>query len=309
MKAVQIHGFGGPEVMKYEDVPLPQIADEEVLVKIHASGVNPIDYKIRQGSKGANAYKLPLILGWDMCGDVSDLGKKVIEFKRGDRVFGRPDTTRNGTYAEYTAVKASEIAAAPKFLDPISTAGIPLAGLTAWQGIFDHGKLQKGQRILIQGASGGVGSFAIQFAKWKGAYVVGTASRTNHQFLIDLGANEMLDYHENGYEKKYADFDLVFDTVGGQSQRKSMVMLKKGGILVSTLGIEDQAELKKNDLSGVRFMAQSSPSDLHEIAKLVDQREVKVVVDRILDLPDAAIAHRIIEEGHVRGKIILSVKE
>jgi NADPH:quinone reductase-like Zn-dependent oxidoreductase len=309
MKAVQIHGYGGPEVLKYEDVPLPQIADDEVLIKIHASGVNPIDCKVRQGLKGANAYNLPLILGWDMSGDVSDLGNKVTEFKLGDPVFGRPDTTRNGTYAEYTAVKASEIAAAPKLLDPISTAGIPLAGLTAWQGIFDHGKLEKGQRILIQGASGGVGSFAIQFAKWKGAYVVGTSSRKNHQFLIDLGANEMLDYHDNGYEKKYSDFDLVFDTVGGQTQRKSMVMLKKGGILVSTLGIEDQAELKKNELSGVRFMAQSTPSDLKEIAKLVDQGEVKVVVDRIFNLPDAAIAHRMIEEGHVRGKIILTVKE
>jgi NADPH:quinone reductase-like Zn-dependent oxidoreductase len=309
MKAVQIHGYGAPEVMKYEEVPLPQIADDEVLIKIYASGVNPIDCKIRKGIKGVDAYKLPLILGWDMCGDVSDLGKKVTEFNLGDRVFGRPDTTRNGTYAEYTAVKASEIATAPKSLDRISTAGIPLAGLTAWQGIFDHGRLQKKQRILIQGAAGGVGSFAVQFAKWKGAYVVGTASRKNHQFLIDLGANEMLDYHENGYEKKYADFDLVFDTIGGQTQMKSIVMLKKGGILVSTVGIEDQAELKKNELTGVRFMAQSTPSDLKEIAKLVDEGHLKIIVEQIFNLPDAILAHKKIEEGHVRGKIILLVSE
>jgi len=310
MKAVQIYSYGEPDVMIYEDAPMPQIKDDEVLVKIYASGVNPIDWKVRKGlARSRTQYKFPLILGWDMCGIISEIGKDVTEFKKNDRVFGRPDTSRNGTYAEYIAVRANEISFAPKLLDGYSAAGIPLAGLTAWQAIFDHGKLDKGKRILIQGASGGVGTFAVQFARWKDAYIIGTSSEKNRQFLMDLGANEVLDYHKENYEKKYSDIDIVLDTIGGETQKKSLSMLKPGGILVSTVGIADEKIVKEKGLIGIGFMAKSLPEQLKQIAQLADAGKVRPIIDHILPLSAAVEAHRMSEAGHIRGKIILTISE
>lgn len=308
MKAVLIYKFGGPEELKYEDAPEPNINPDDVLIKVMATSVNPVDWKIRKGEHGGD-LKFPAILGWDVSGVITKVGSDVHDYKVGDEVYARPDLKRNGTYAEYVAVRASEIYFKPKSVDHTTAAAIPLASLTAWQGIFDHGKLQAGQKILIHGASGGVGTFAVQFAKWKGAYVIGTASDDNIDFLKELGADEVIDYKKEKFEEKLKDIDVVFDTRGGDTQLKSIEVLKQGGILVSTVGIKDKEVLKPKNIEGVAYMAQSVPNDLKQIGELVDAGKVKAIIAKVLPLKDIIQAHKLSEEGHTRGKIVLTVGE
>src|ERR1700761_8234453 len=208
MKAVEIHQNGGPEQLIYEEAPQPELHPDDVLVKIYASGVNPVDYKVRKGDSRYKGF-FPRILGWDFSGVVEQAGSNVTEWKPGDAVYGRPDISRNGTYAEYVAVRANEIARKPASIDHKAASGVALAGLTAWQGLFTHGQLQPEQRVLIHGASGGVGVFAVQFAKWKGAYVIGTASGENKLFVEELGADEVIDYKTEDFTT-LTDIDLVF---------------------------------------------------------------------------------------------------
>jgi NADPH:quinone reductase-like Zn-dependent oxidoreductase len=308
MKAVEIHQNGGPEELKYEDAPKPTINPDDVLVKVYASGVNPVDYKVRKGDR-RYAGSFPRILGWDFSGVVEQTGSKVQGWKPGDEVYGRPDISRPGTYAEYVAVRANEIARKPESIDHKAASGVALAGLTAWQGLFQHGQLQPDQRVLIHGAAGGVGVFAIQFAKWKGAYVIGTASGKNRQFLEELGADEVIDYEEEDFSTLPPDFDLVFDTRGGKVQQDSVKVLKPGGVLVSTVGIQFPDALKAKNIRGAAFMAQSVPADLDQIAELIDSGAVIPVVSQIFSLKDAAEAQRVLEEGHTRGKIVLQIVE
>ena len=195
MKAIRIHEFGGPEVLKLEEVPRPIPAAGEVLIKVFATSVNPVDWKIREGQRKEKfPVNFPLIPGWDVSGEIEEVGSDVKNFRKGDEVYSRPDPTKNGTYAEYVVVKANQVALKPKSIDHEQAAAVPLAGLTAWQGLFDYGQLQQGQKVLIHAASGGVGTFAVQFAKWKGAYVIGTTSAENIDFVKQLGADEVIDY-------------------------------------------------------------------------------------------------------------------
>lgn len=309
MKAVEIHKTGGPEELKYEDAPKPQINPDDVLVRVHASGVNPVDWKMRKGAHGGGKESFPRILGWDFSGVIEQTGSKVKDWKSGDEVYGRPDLHRNGTYAEYVAVRANEISRKPSTIDHKAASGVALAGLTAWQGLFQHGGLRAGQRVLIHGASGGVGVFAVQFAKWKGAYVIGTASGKNVTFVRELGANEVIDYETEDFSQKVPDVDLVFDTQGGKVQMDSLKVLKPGGVLVSTVGIQNPDALKDRGIRGVSYMAESVPADLEQIAKLIDTGIVIPVVSKIFPLKDAAEAQKMSEEGHVRGKIVLQVVE
>ena len=309
MKAVEIYKTGGPEELKYEDAPKPQINPDDVLVRVHASGVNPVDWKIRKGAHGGGEESFPRILGWDFSGVIEQTGSKVKDWKTGDEVYGRPDLHRNGTYAEYVAVRANEISRKPSSIDHKAASGVALAGLTAWQGLFQHGGLRAGQRVLIHGASGGVGVFAVQFAKWKGAYVIGTASGKNVTFVRELGVDEVIDYETEDFSQMVSDVDLVFDTQGGKVQMDSVKVLKPGGVLVSTVGIQNPDTLKERGIRGVSYMAQSVPADLEEIAKLIDTGIVVPVVSKILPLKDAAEAQKMSEEGHVRGKIVLQVVE
>jgi NADPH:quinone reductase-like Zn-dependent oxidoreductase len=245
MKAVRIHTYGGPEVLRYEDVPRPAPAAGEVLIKIHAAAVNPVDWKVRAGHlKDMLKYHMPLIPGWDAAGVIEDVGAGVARLKRGDEVYTRPDITRDGTYAEYIAVREREVALKPKSLDHVHAAAIPLAALTAWQALFDAGGLSAGQRVLIHAAAGGVGSFAVQLAKWKGAYVIGTASAHNHEFLCGLGADETIDYNTRRFEDEVHDVDMVLDAMAGETQKRSWKTLKPGGILVSILGLEDPPRVR-----------------------------------------------------------------
>jgi NADPH:quinone reductase-like Zn-dependent oxidoreductase len=310
MKAVVIHQYGGPEQLIYEETEDPSFHPDDVLIRVYSTSVNPIDWKIRQGQRKEQAQRVfPLILGWDVSGTVEKAGTRVTGFKKGDEVYGRPDVSRNGTYAEYVAVRAAEISAKPKTITHNMAAAVPLAGLTAWQGIFDHGKLQPGQKILIHGAAGGVGTFAVQLAKWKGAYVIGTASGKNISFLKELGADEVIDHQAEHFEEKLKDLDVVFDMIGGEVQTKSLKVLKPGGILVSTVGIKDMDTVKAMGLQGVQYMAESIPEQLRQLAQLIDANKIKPVIAMILPLKDAAEAHRISEQGHTRGKIVLQVMD
>jgi NADPH:quinone reductase-like Zn-dependent oxidoreductase len=308
MKAIQIHEFGGPEVLKYEDAKKPSPAKDEVLIKIFASGVNPVDWKIRAGlAQQSFPVNLPLIPGWDVSGEIEEVGSDILNFRKGDEVYSRPDPTRNGTYAEYVVVKADQVNMKPKSLNHDKAAGVPLAGLTAWQGLFEHGDLEKGQKVLIHAASGGVGSFAVQFAKWKGAYVIGTASEENIDFLFDLGADEVINYKIEKFEDKVKEVDLVFDLIGGNTQKRSLNVIKKGGRLVTTVKPENQVAAKEKNIRLVGFLTQSLPSDLQQLADLIDSGKVRPIVSQIFLLKEAAEAQRQLESHHTRGKIVLKV--
>lgn len=308
MKAIRIHEFGGPEVLKYEDAPNPSPANDEVVIKIHASGVNPVDCKIRAGlAQGKFPIEFPLIPGWDVSGEIEEVGSDVLNFRKGDEVYSRPDPTRNGTYAEYVVVKADQVNSKPKSIDHDKAAAVPLAGLTAWQGLFEHGDLKAGQKVLIHAASGGVGTFAVQFAKWKGAYVIGTASEENIDFLYDLGADEVIDYKTEKFENKVKNVDLVFDLIGGETQKRSLSVIRQGGRLVTTVQPGNQEVAKEKSIQLIGYMAKSYPADLQQIADLIDSGKIKPIVTRILPLKEAAKAQELIDSHHTRGKIVLKV--
>lgn len=308
MKAIRIHEFGGPEVLKYDDAPNPSPANDEVVIKIHASGVNPVDCKIRAGlAQGKFPIEFPLIPGWDVSGEIEEVGSDVLNFRKGDEVYSRPDPTRNGTYAEYVVVKADQVNSKPKSIDHDKAAAVPLAGLTAWQGLFEHGDLKAGQKVLIHAASGGVGTFAVQFAKWKGAYVIGTASEENIDFLYDLGADEVIDYKTEKFENKVKNVDLVFDLIGGETQKRSLSVIRQGGRLVTTVQPGNQEVAKEKSIKLIGYMAKSYPADLQQIADLIDSGKIKPIVTRILPLKEAAKAQELIDSHHTRGKIVLKV--
>src|SRR3989449_6833923 len=234
MKAIRIHNYGGPEVLQYEDAPRPQPQAGEILVRVHAAGVNPIDWKVREGHmKDFWPHKFPLILGWDLSGVVEELGRGVSRFKIGDEVYSLPDPTRDGAYADYIVVREPELALKPNSLHHIRAAAVPLAALTAWQSLFDTAQLQPGQRVLIHAGSGGVGHFAVQLAKWKGAYVFATASSKNQELLRRLRVDDAIDYTKQKFEDFARDVDVVLDTIGGETQERSWSVLKRGGNLVS----------------------------------------------------------------------------
>ena len=308
MKAIRVHQFGGPEVLKYEDAPRPVPAADEVLIKVYASGMNPVDWKMRAGlAESLFPIQLPFIPGWDVSGEIEEVGSDILIFKKGDEVYGRPDVTRDGTYAEFVAVKANQINFKPKSINHDKASAVPLAGLTAWQGLFDYGHLEEGQKVLIHAAAGGVGSFAVQLAKWKGAYVIGTSSEENIDFLFDLGADEALDYKTVKFEDRLKDVDLVFDLIGGDTQQRSLKIIKKGGRLITTVQPKYQEEAKANDIHMEVFMTQSLPEELEQLGNLIDSGKIKPVVTRTFPLKDAAEAQKEIEKGHTRGKMVLTV--
>jgi NADPH:quinone reductase-like Zn-dependent oxidoreductase len=308
MKAVRIHNYGGPEVLRFEDAPRPTPGSGELLIKVHAAAVNPVDGKIRAGSmKDIVPLVLPFIPGWDVSGVVETTGSGVTKFKQGDEVYARPDLSRNGAYAEYVVVKEAETALKPRSVDHVHSAAIPIVASTAWQALFDHAALGNEQRILIHGASGGVGSFAVQLAKWKGAYVIGTASTENQAFLRELGVDEAIDYEKTRFENMVDDVDVVLDTIGGDTRTRSWKVLKKGGILVSIIGPPSADEAAKHGVRSAFFSAQTNASQLAEIAKLVDSGRIYPIVETVLPLAEARRAHELTEKRHARGKIVLKV--
>ena len=309
MKAVRIHNYGGPEVLRFEDAPRPTPGSGELLIKVHAAAVNPVDGEIRAGyMKEIVPFVLPFIPGWDVSGVVETTGSGVTNFKKGDEVYARTDLSRNGAYAEYIVVKEAEAALKPRSVDHLHSAAIPIVASTAWQALFDHAALGNEQRILIHGAAGGVGSFAVQLAKWKGAYVIGTASTENQAFLRELGVDQAIDYEKARFDDVVHNVDVVFDTIGGDTRERSWKVVKKGGILVSIVGPPPSVdEAAKHGVRSAFFLAQTNASQLAEIAKLVDSGKVYPIVETVLPLAEARRAHELTEKGHARGKIVLKV--
>ncbi|MDO7851161.1 NADP-dependent oxidoreductase [Hymenobacter convexus] len=317
MKAVRIHAFGGPEVLQIEEIARPVPAVDEILVKVHASGVNPVDWVVREGGNDAlRAYlTLPLTLGWDAAGVVEELGSQVTGFRKGDAVYGVPNFPGNGSYAEYCAAKASQFAPKPHSLSFTEAAGVPLAALTAWTGLFGHGQLRAGQRVLIQGASGGVGGFAVQFAKARGAYVIGTASAGNLGYVKSLGADEALDYRTQPAENLLRDIDVVLEAspLRDNAARVNAVrVLKAGGIFVSVnvdFPFDDamQAALADQQATGELAPNQARRDWLEEIGQLIDTNQVKVTISRVYPLAQVADAHRESQTWHVQGKLVLEI--
>jgi NADPH:quinone reductase-like Zn-dependent oxidoreductase len=309
VKAIRIHNYGGPEVLKYEDAPRPEPRAGEVLVRVHAAGVNPIDWKVREGyMKDLWPHKFPLILGSDLSGVVEELGRGVSRFKIGDEVYSLPDPTRNGAYADYIVVRESEFSLKPKSLHHIRAAAVPLAALTAWQSLFDTAQLQSGQRVLIHAGSGGVGHFAVQLAKWKGAYVFATASTKNQHLLRKLGVDEPIDYTQQRFEDVARNIDIVLDTIGGETQERSWSVVKEGGNLVSLVQPPSEEKAKELRVRAALLGAQPNGAQLAEIAKIIDSGKLAPIINRILPLSEARRAHELSQSGHIHGKIVLRVK-
>ena len=316
MKAIRIHEFGGPEVMKLDETARPKPASDEVMVKTYASGINIVDCGIRRGGNDIlRPYlKLPLTLGWDAAGIIEEVGAEVTGFQKGDKVYGVPNFPGDGSYAEYFVAKATSVAIKPQNLTFTEAAGVPLAGTTAWVGVVDYGKIQPGQKILIHGAAGGVGSLAVQIAKAKGAYVIGTASSHNLTFLKELGADEAIDYRSQPWEKILKNVDVIFDASpvrDNNTRLKFVHVLRQGGILVcSQLDFpytEDvKAALAAKQATGelVRFQTYDS---LKEMATMIEEGKLKVIISKVYPLEQAAEAHRENEAGHVRGKLVLEI--
>ena len=310
MKAIRFHSYGGPEVLVLEEVPRPQPEAGELLIRLQSAGVNPLDWKVRAGHvKEWLHHRLPLIPGWDASGVVEEVGEGVTAFKKGDGVYGMLDFKLDGAYAEYVVAKAEDLASPPTSIDPVRAGAVPLAALTAWQALFDVAGLASGQSVLIHAAAGGVGHFAVQFAKWKGARVIGTASAVHASFLRDLDADEAIDYKTTRFEEAVREVDVVLDLIGGDTQRRSWQVLKKGGVLVATLGISSPEDARKHQVRGEGVMVQPDSVQLAEIASLIDKDKVNPVVTEILPLAEAARAHEMSQTGHTRGKIVLQVRD
>jgi len=305
MKAIRIHEFGGPEVLSYEDVPMPLPGPEEIGIRVVAAGVNPVDWKMR---RGLIRLPLPMTMGQDVSGVVDTLGQGASGFRPGDRVFAKVSLP-HGSYAEYTAVKASQSALMPKSIGFVESAAIPTAGLTAWQSLFDIAGLSSGQSVLIHGAAGGVGSFAVQFAKWKGARVIGTASSRNAQFLKDLGADQVIDYRNQRFEDVVHDLDVVLDTIGRDTFERSWSVLKPGGFLVTTVAEVPDGAAEARGVRAKRIASWADGGELARIADLIDERKVRPMVTTVLPLAQARRAHEMSESLHTQGKIVLRVAE
>jgi NADPH:quinone reductase-like Zn-dependent oxidoreductase len=310
MNAIRIHNYGGPEVLRYEEAPRPRIKKGEVLLRVHAAGVNPLDRKVRAGElKEIIQHKLPLIPGWDVSGVVEEVGVGVSQFKRGDEVFAMSDPMRDGGYADYIAVREAMVAMKPKSLHHVRAAAVPLSALAAWRSLFDLGHLQSGQRILIHGGSGGVGHFAVQLAKWKGAHVLATASKKNQELLRKLGADEIIDYTSQKFEDVAHKIDIVLDTIGGETQERSWGVLKKGGVLISLVQPPSEGKAKQFGVRGIMCSLRPDGAQLATIAALIDSAKLRPAIDRILPLSEAQRAHELSQNGHVLGKIVLRVKD
>lgn len=330
MKAIRLHEFGGPEVLRYEEAPLPELKPGEVLVRVHAVGMNPPDWYLRDGYKSLPPewrppVPFPIILGSDVSGVVEAVATDVKDFSVGDEVFGMvhfPSFGESAAYAEYVAAPASDLALKPAGIDHVHAAGAPMAGLTAWQFLIDLGHNEPnplqpemhrpvpldGKTVLVNGAAGGVGHFAVQLAKWKGAHVIAVASGSHESFLRELGADEFIDYTKSLPEDVAHDMDLVLDTLGGPTTGRFLRTLKRGGALFPVfLGFNDAEEAAKLGVTVSMTQVRSNGQQLAELGRLLDAGTVRVAIDSTFPLADARKAHERAAGGHIQGKIVLTV--
>ena len=315
MNAIRQHTFGGPDVLSVERVERPEPLPTEVLVRVHAAGVNPVDWKTRGGTGMAGVLgEPPFILGWDVAGVVETAGFGVTTLAAGDRVYGMPWFPRAaGGYAEYVTAPARQFAKMPAGAAFEEAAAVPLAGLTAWQALVDTADVQPGQRVLITAAAGGVGHLAVQFAKYLGAYVIAVAGPRNQQWLTDLGADEVVDYTASRFEKEVEGVDVVLDLVGDAydaTSTRSIETLRRGGLLVAVPAGVSPELAAAAEAAGVRvtaFLVEPDGPALARIATLIADGTVTVEVAEVLPLAEVAIAHHKAEQGHTRGKVVLRV--
>jgi NADPH:quinone reductase-like Zn-dependent oxidoreductase len=307
MRAVRYHAYGPPENLIVETVPIPSPQEGEALVRVYSAGVNPIDWLIRQGTMQERMpVTFPAIPGFDLAGIVEAVGPGVTNIARGDAVYGRG----KGTYADYCLAPAGELAPKPRTITFDEAASVPTGATVAWLGIFELADLLPGERILIHGAAGGVGLFAVQFARWKGAFVAGTASAANVEFVQSLGADMVIDYRTTAFEDVVHDMDVVFDTVGGATRERSWQVLKPDGILVTTVGPKPDEEAKHHGRRAATVSLRKMPTErLHKFAELIDSGAVKPVVNTIYSLDEAGKAHIQSETGHGRGRIVLHIAD
>ena len=308
MKAVVAHEYGAPDVLKFESVPRPEPNQDEALVRVIASSVNPADPLTLSG-KYAKEFgtHLPLIPGYDIAGIVAKTGANVTQLKVGDAVYGYP--TFGGGWAQYVTVKEWEVAAKPKSLNFVEAAAVPMGALTAWQALVDVAKLQPGQTILIHGGSGGVGAFAVQIAKARGAHIIATASTANQDLLKQLGADVAVDYTKTKFEDVAKDVDAVLDPVGKETLARSYDVVKKGGVVMCLVALPDRAELQKCGIRGAAISVHPDAKDLAEIAHLIDAGKIKPIVTQVLPMSEAIAAQQQAATHHTRGKVVLRIAD
>jgi NADPH:quinone reductase-like Zn-dependent oxidoreductase len=307
MKAIRLHQFGGSDTLRYEDVEPPFVGPGDVLIRVIAASVNPIDWKIREGwLQPTLRHRLPLTLGWDVSGVVEVAGESVRNFRRGDAVYAFSDLHRNGCYAQYAAVRESEVARKPGTVSHVDAASLPMTGTTAWNALIQVAMVGAGQRVLVHAGAGGVGSLAIQLAKWRGAHVIATASESNRSLVESLGAGEVIDYRASRFQDLVRGVDVVLDTIGGQTQEESFSVLRPGGILISTISPPDEERATAAGVRGIFVMTQPSATALEKLAELVDTGKLRPVVGAEFGLADAAKAQDLSQSGRSRGKIVLT---
>jgi NADPH:quinone reductase-like Zn-dependent oxidoreductase len=309
MKAIRIHGRGGPDRLVYEDAPQPHPDAGEVLVRVYAAGViaTELSWSETYQSKAGSPRSLP-IPGHDLSGVVEEVGPGVTTLARESEVYALTAFDRDGAEADYTIALPSELAPKPRSLDYVQAAAVPLTALTAWQAFFVHAGLVAGQTVLIHGAAGGVGVFAVQLARWAGAQVIATASARNRDFLRELGANEIIDYTTTRFEEVVHDVDLVFDMVGGDTLQRSWQVVKQGGILVSVVSPRPSfEEAKAHGVRPVWFVVEPNREQLIQIGALIDAGRIRPIIETVLPLAQARQAYEQGARGHTRGKIVLRV--
>src|SRR6516164_169337 len=307
MKAVRIHAFGGLNALKYEDVPIPQSQEDEILIRVIAAGVNPFDADLREGYD--KRLPLPITLGLDVSGVVEKTGTKITRFKNGDAVYAFLNYKEEGGYAQFAIAKENWAAPKPKTLTHQEAAAIPLAASTAWLALVETAKLGSGQTVLIHGGSGGVGSLAIQIAKARGAKVIATASTANQELLKQLGADVAIDYTKQNFEDMTKDVDVVLDSIGKDTLARSYGVVKKDGIIVSLVARPDERELEKHGIRGAALSVDPNADELTKIGKLIDDEKIKVIVSQTFPLSEAIKAQQQVATGHTRGKIVLRVAD
>ncbi len=303
MKAAIINDYGNNEVVRIVDIERPEPKAGEILVKVHAAGVNPIDWKIRSGAGQRLGMTLPIHMGGELVGTIEKLGADVNSFAPGEAIFGMVHT---GAFAEYAIVKAADMARKPSNLNFVQAAALPLAGSTAWQAIFDEAGLTGGQRLLITNSSGGVGSLAVQFAKANGAHVTAVASARNEEFVSSLGADDFIDYTSQPFEQAARDMDVVFDTMGGSTFQRAFQTLRKGGFMVTVVAFPD-GEAERYGVGVTRSFTLPSARNLTSIKELVEAGKVTPHVDTVLPFEEVKQALALSEAGRARGKIVLNI--
>ncbi|MEU4624926.1 NADP-dependent oxidoreductase [Actinoplanes sp. NPDC023801] len=308
MRAITQDRLGGPEVLTEATLDRPEPGPTEILVRVHAAGLNPVDVKSR--AHGGFLGQPPFVLGWDVSGVVEEVGVGVTLFTPGDEVFGMPWFPRPaGAYADYVTAPARHFAAKPADLDHVHAAGLPLAGLTAWQALVDRARVQPGQRVLIHAAGGGVGHLAVQIAKARGAYVIGTARAAKHHLLRELGADEVIDYTAVDFAGAVEPVDVVIDPIGGADGPRCLSVLRPGGVLVSLNSPAEQQLAERAAVLGVRagfLLVEPDRAGLLALAELVTAGRLRVLIEAAMPLAEAAKAHELSETGRVTGKIVLT---